>query len=206
MKIEGVKDLEFQAAVEAAHAEGLAKALELNCAMARNGELGPRLERLIVEFSGRLATRAGQAELNRTTGHMKIKLNYRLLKANPDQIRSTYLHELAHIVANLTWNDNCGHDQRWKRVAKALGDDAGRRHDMDVSALKPKRKPLVRYAWSCGCRQWMLTRRKHDAGIDYQARNGRSRYSCPSCKGKVLPPDNMTVSLLKIVVDQSGQV
>lgn len=193
MRFIGVVDKEFQALVEAAHAEMLPKLLEMNNAFVKNGLVHQMLERLVIDLSPRLRTRAGVARTLMDLNSGEIQLNYRLLKKNPQEIRSTYLHELAHVVANLSYRRCMGHSKGWQRIAIALGDDGGRCHKMDVSEFRQKRKPAKRYAFHCECREWMLTKGRVNKHLEYKAKYGRNPYSCPSCKkGLEVAPEALT--------------
>jgi hypothetical protein len=56
------------------------------------------------------------------TTRKTIKLSEHHIKHNSDEeIVETMLHEIAHAFANMMWMDNCGHDKRWKQVAKIIG-------------------------------------------------------------------------------------
>src|SRR5690606_36848092 len=44
-----------------------------------------------------------------------------------DQVKSTILHEIAHALT-----PGCGHNEVWKRVARAIGDDGERCYDSDL--------------------------------------------------------------------------
>jgi predicted SprT family Zn-dependent metalloprotease len=204
MRYQGVDDNAFRLQVAEIHAEALPKALALNLAVARNGELAPMLERLVIELSGRLATRAGTAQVNRLTGYLRIQLNYRLLKDKPEELRGTYLHELAHIVATLVHKENCHHDRRWKAIAIALGDNGERCHDMDVSAFRQKRKPPVRFEYTCACenRTWKLTKGKHEKYQHYKAKLGKKIYFCPTCKQGLDPTQQALLQYVANIVNE----
>lgn len=172
MKFTGVKDPEIQAMIEAIHAEAVAKAIKpkkrwagkASVYTARPETEGTEfLERLEVELSTRLSVAAGYAQLNYITGEMKIKLHYRLLKDKPEQLKATYLHELAHILANRWYGYACHHDVNWKQVAILLGDNGERCHNMDVAAFRPARRARKRYVYACtGCpKQYQLTEMRH---------------------------------------------
>ena len=51
-----------------------------------------------------------------------IKLSVHHIKhSSEEDIVDTMLHEIAHAFANMMWAENCGHDHRWKMVAKIIG-------------------------------------------------------------------------------------
>lgn len=134
------------------------------------------LHKLTVDFSTRMKSTAGRAWVHQA----KVALHYRLLKDNPEQLRSTMLHELAHILAGYWYGYNCHHDANWKQVAILLGDDGGRCHSMDTSAYRAKEK---RYDYRCACRLYSMSQRRHTIAEASKARNdGREHYRCKICK------------------------
>lgn len=134
-----------------------------------------------VELSERLATRGGQATMRRVFGEFKfcrIKINARLHAENPQELAKTYLHELAHVLANLSTGKNEGHGRKWAQMMEILGLPAERCHSMDVSNFK---REVKRFTWACDAcnKQYKLTPYKHNAQMD------RNRYSCGVCRGKL---------------------
>ncbi len=185
MNFSGIADKEFQAAVEAAHAETLPKLMALNCAYVKNGEIHHLLNTLQVYLSNTMRTTAGRAHIYQNLGSGMISLHYRLLKTNPAEIRSTYIHELAHIVANLIYKKNVGHSRRWVNIAIALGDDGGRCHKMDTSEFQRPRAPQARVEFECECKTWQLTKQRLKRHLEHKARTGRCAYSCRKCKASL---------------------
>lgn len=136
------------------------------------------IENLSVELNTRFATRAGSAQTNLVTKKVEIKLNYRLLSENFEEIKNTYRHELAHIVASLKYNANCGHDYRWKSIAISLGDTGERCHKMNVAKF---RKPARKEKWECGCQSWEFSVRISNHMKKYVLSFGPG-YKCWSCQ------------------------
>lgn len=138
---------------------------------------------LCVNLNSRMRSCGGRARINRYARTSQIDMNYRLHKDNPEQLVNTYLHELAHVVANLRYNKNCGHDYLWKRVMAELGANDERCHTMDVSAYKNK---TTRIAYACNCQEFQFTKQRHNKVL-----RGEARYSCKTCKEtiteKVMP-------------------
>jgi predicted SprT family Zn-dependent metalloprotease len=180
MKFIGIADKEFQAAVEAAHAEALPKLMGLNNAFVKNGHVHKMLEGLVVEICPRMRSVGGWAMTNFTRGTGTIRLNYRLLGRNTAaDIRSVYIHELAHIVANLAHGRQMHHTKGWKRIAVALGDTGERCHRMDTTGLK--RKVARDYLFACRCREYHFTSIRHRKHLKYKAETGKAYYRCRTC-------------------------
>ncbi len=185
MKFTGIVDKEMQAKLEEIHRAVLPIAVQYRIGTDGNKALVEALSRLTVELSGRLATTAGNAQANRlTTRRPIVKINYRLFKLNDADMKDTYLHELAHIVANYAYQGSMGHNSRWKHAAQALGARPERCHKLDVTHLE--RKKGKRYAWVCGCQTFQLTRLKHMRGLASEVL-GRPRYNCRKCKAYLKP-------------------
>lgn len=55
---------------------------------------------------------------------MTLGFNMALLDGDSyskEQINETIKHELSHLIANRKFNEDCGHDDRWKKVAELCG-------------------------------------------------------------------------------------
>ncbi len=144
----------------------------------------PVLENLQVNFSPRLKTCLGQALANRTMPELSwIKLHSRAFATATTAAdrRSTYMHELAHIVASLHYNTQCGHDYRWKVIAMTLGDSGERCHKVDVSAFQSKRSTKT-YTWNCGCQSFQLKQGRHNKALLRSLSHGCSGFTCKRCK------------------------
>jgi len=110
--------------------------------------------------------RAGTAFLDR------IELNDKLFTlGTKEDVRATFLHETAHILANRYYERSCNHDWRWVRMARLLGDTGDRCHD--YSYLKAQRR-AQRLVYAC-------------VSCDYRYRRTKrldvSRYRCGRCHG-----------------------
>lgn len=132
-----------------------------------------------VELNTRMRTNGGTARLIGDMGF--IQINYRLHKDNPSELKKTYLHELAHILQRYRHGYGKSvksHGKEWQQIMRELGQEPEVYHKMDVSAYRNKHK---RYKYSCGCRDWNLTARKHNKNV----RHGGEIYSCRSCGEKL---------------------
>jgi len=110
--------------------------------------------------------RAGTAFSNR------VELNAKLFTlGTKDDVRDTFLHETAHILANRYYGKSCNHDWRWVRMARLLGDTGDRCHS--YSYLMPQKQRLVYACVSC----------------DYRYRRTKrfnvNRYRCGKCHGRL---------------------
>lgn len=123
----------------------VARAWRLESRLRRAGLFGPALERCFdctVEVSDRAKTVAGTA----FTRERRIVLNAALLRIGREADRdATFLHECAHIIANLHRRRDCGHGPAWREVMDALGEPAERCHS--IRYLSPKAHAVV--TWLC---------------------------------------------------------
>jgi predicted SprT family Zn-dependent metalloprotease len=95
-----------------------------------------------VEISQRAKTLAGAAY----TEQRRIVLNAQLLRAGREPDRdSTFLHECAHILADLTHGKACRHGRPWRDVMSLLGEPAEVGHRLDYLS----RKASARISWVC---------------------------------------------------------
>jgi SprT protein len=95
-----------------------------------------------VEASPRGKMVAGKA----FTEERRIVLHSALFVAGREEDRNaTFLHECAHIIADIRYGANCRHDWRWERVMEMLGEPPEVRHELDY--LSPRRHAVV--TWVC---------------------------------------------------------
>ena len=134
--------------------------------------------RIFITLNPRMRSCGGRAKVRGEYGY--IDLNYRLFVDNPDQLKQTYLHELAHVVQR----KRHGYDKRvkshgieWQRIMRDFGLNPDRCHSMDVSAYKSKRK---RFLYKCGCQTHALSSIRHNKML-----RGQARYSCTQCGHKL---------------------
>lgn len=140
---------------------------------------------LIVELSTRLKTSGGNATYHNNT----IKLNYRLLNDNKDHIEQTFIHELSHIVSNLTNSNGRGHCDTWKRTMSMLGKSPDRCHDMDTSKLRSKKKRHIYNCVNYNCSStYQVSSRKHNI-----IQNQSSKYWCSKCKSNIKYEETITI-------------
>lgn len=134
---------------ELAEAWGLRERLERAARAAqaqRHNALSPQAVRevldCVVEISQRAKTLAGAAY----TEQRRIVLNAQLLRAGREDDRdSTFLHECAHILADLTHGRACRHGRPWREVMSLLGEPAEVGHRLEYLS----RKAHARISWVC---------------------------------------------------------
>ncbi|MSP67490.1 MAG: M48 family peptidase [Alphaproteobacteria bacterium] len=97
-----------------------------------------------VALSSRARTMAGVAYPHRR----RIVLNAALLLEGRGADRnSTFLHECAHIVADIGFGRSCGHGPEWQRVMHALGEAPDRCHDIAYLSAAA----TAQIVWRCVC-------------------------------------------------------
>jgi predicted SprT family Zn-dependent metalloprotease len=96
-----------------------------------------------VEASRRAKIQAGAAY----TRERRIVLNAALLRPGRERDRNTtFLHECAHILADLRHGRNCRHDHRWEQMMELLGQTPVVRHRIDY--ISAEAHAVV--TWLCG--------------------------------------------------------
>lgn len=95
-----------------------------------------------VEASQRARTQAGIAY----TDERRIVLNAALLERGRETDRdATFLHECAHVIANLRHGWNCRHGARWQRIMAMLGEPPEVSHNLAYLS----REALAVITWVC---------------------------------------------------------
>jgi SprT protein len=133
--------------------------------------LGPAFREMLdcgVEISRRAKTLAGAAY----TEERRIVLNVVLLEKGRESDRdATFLHECAHILADLFHGRPCKHSEAWREVMKLLGEKPAVRHELSYLSRaahavvtwqcencgdeyhfvrRPRRRPSSCYCRACG--------------------------------------------------------
>lgn len=98
-----------------------------------------------VSAGRRMRTRAGSA----WPGRRLIMLHPDLLRPGHEVDRDqTFLHECAHLIADLEHGRPCGHDARWRAVMLAIGEVPATTHRIDYLQAAAQ----ARVIWRCtGC-------------------------------------------------------
>lgn len=99
-----------------------------------------------VTIGRRMRTRAGSA----WPGRRLIMLHADLLKPGHETDRDqTFLHECAHLIADLEHGRSCGHDARWRAVMLAIGEVPATTHRIDYLSASAQARVIWRCV-SCG--------------------------------------------------------
>ena len=128
-------------------------------------------------FCGRLKSALGQAMTRqgcKEVGRIKMHKKFFLDNADSlDQLRNTYIHELAHVLVNRIYGRSQKHNANWTKLFKILGGDGEQYHTQDISKYRPQNKT---YYVSCECGTFKA-RRKHYLDP--------SRFTCRKCHQKL---------------------
>ena len=123
----------------------LAAAWGLRDRLEQASALGPAFREMLecgVEISRRAKTLAGAAY----TEERRIVLNVALLEKGHESDRdATFLHECAHILADLFHGRSCKHSEAWREIMKLLGEKPAVRHEL--SYLSRAAHAVV--TWQC---------------------------------------------------------
>lgn len=181
MKVVTLKRKEMIPQLEAAHIGAMVRLCRAFPGE-EHKEVLTAVDKVQVELSERMGTCAGYAWSVRNL----IRLNARLLAIHPDELIPTYLHELAHIVANRIYKTDCGHGPLWRKVMMVLGVSDERCHRMDTSAFAVRRKAQPTFSYECmKCgRPFELSMIRHRKQQDHLARRGTGAYRC-KCSGNI---------------------
>ena len=150
--------------------------------LARAAEFEPAFREMLdcaVLSSRRARTLAGAAYAK----ERRIVLNARLLEQGRESDRdATFIHECAHVLADLAHNRACRHGVRWREMMSLLGEVPNVRHHIPYLSREANAKII----WRCsGCAQaYHYVRRPRRRITDcYCAecgpRNGRLREETP---------------------------
>jgi len=129
---------------------------------------------------------AGRCDLNDAyrvlTAGGTIRVN-RALAGDPAEQRATFLHEVAHAVAE--WkaagsDELANHGPVWQAVARAMGVSDSPQATAEVSALIRgfnRATGVTKVVAECSICDWKLYRRR------FSKKNYAKDYSCPRCGG-----------------------
>jgi SprT protein len=130
-----------------------------------------------IDLNNEMRSRAGQAN----TLSDLIKINYRLHKANPEELEKTFLHELAHIVTRKVFGFVKSHGHEWQSIMKKMNQEPERCHSMDTSELKRSRTKR-RFIYTCRCSDYLrLSPVRHNKMV-----RGIATYNCRRCGQEIV--------------------
>lgn len=122
-----------------------AKRWGLAARLSRAAEFEPAFREMLdcmVVASRRARTLAGAAYAN----ERRIVLNARLLEQGRESDRdSTFIHECAHVLADLAHNRPCRHGARWREMMRLLGEVPNVRHRIPYLS----REANAKFIWRC---------------------------------------------------------
>lgn len=118
--------------------------------LSRAADLEPAFREMLdcaVVVSRRARTLAGSAY----TKERRIVLNARLLERGRERDRdATFLHECAHVLADIFHDRPCRHGDRWREMMRLLGEVPNVRHRIPYLSREANAKII----WRCtGCAQ-----------------------------------------------------
>lgn len=100
-----------------------------------------------VIINKRMKSSAGKAFSDYKWENLSLHLNYRMLKDNPNELKPTVIHELAHLIQHNQYQDS-SHGYIWKNIMGYLGLCPQRTHNMDATKYGNNN-----YLYSCKCGQ-----------------------------------------------------
>lgn len=123
---------------------------------------------------------AGQVQFSRRpwkTEPVAIRFNLPIARHNPDTIRRTVAHEIAHAVAVLVHGRKAlGHGTHWRQIMAHFGQPATRCHDYDKSQIRIRRQR--RFIYHCACPDpQLLSTVRHN-----RQQHGKQHYYCRRCR------------------------
>ena len=129
----------------------------------------------IIKYSLR-GTVAGYATTTPTI--MELNYNVGLAWENlKDFLDNTIPHEIAHIFTDRRCRNSKPHGREWQSVMRAMGLDATRCHDYDMTNAKARIVPKP-HIYACQCREHKVTELIHKR---FKQRGGTYWY-CTTCK------------------------
>ncbi|MBL7221942.1 MAG: SprT-like domain-containing protein [Phycisphaerae bacterium] len=126
----------------------------------------PDLDRRVtIVYNPRLRTTLGRAMLEDN----RVELNVRLLRAYPDELPGTLIHELAHLAVRMRYGNARPHGREFKALMRSVNMPADATHHLDTAGVKLQRRRYV-YLHRCG-----------DCGMMFIARKPRRDCYCKAC-------------------------
>lgn len=151
-------------------------------------------DKVTIGYNPRLRTTLGRAMLEDN----RVELNIHLLRAHPQELLGTLVHELAHLVVRMRYGDVPPHGQEFKTLMGAAGMSAAATHKLDTDRLGLRRR---RYAYLHRC---------SDCGVMFIARKPRRDCYCRACGPKMswnilrAPATPAGRRKLKAIMDSTG--
>ena len=128
-------------------------------------EIPDLARRVTIVYNPRLRTTLGQAILDDN----RVELNVHLLRAYPDELLPTVVHELAHLAVRMLYGNARPHGREFKALMRAVNMPADTTHHLDTAGLKLQQRRYV-YLHRCS-----------DCGMMFIARKPRRNCYCKAC-------------------------
>jgi len=116
-------------------------------------------------YNSRLRTTLGRAVLE----DRRVELNTRLLIEHPEELITTFVHELAHVAVYIRYGRVAPHGFEFRTLMCAVGLSPAATHDLPVAHLK-RRRPRYLYLHRCS-----------DCGYSFITRSVRRNIYCRAC-------------------------
>jgi predicted SprT family Zn-dependent metalloprotease len=113
-----------------------------------------------VKWNTRLRTTAGRADMKNRI----LELNPRLRMEEDAALHSTFIHELAHLIAG----PGHGHDYHWSAICRQIGGKSSRCHQYESMRGTPRARKHV--ATCAGCGFELMKARRLTQGRTYRHR------------------------------------
>jgi len=128
-------------------------------------EIPDLARRVTIVYNPRLRTTLGRAILDDN----RVELNVHLLRAYPDELLPTVVHELAHLAVRMLYGNARPHGREFKALMRAVNMPADTTHHLDTAGLKLQQRRYV-YLHRCS-----------DCGMMFIARKPRRNCYCKAC-------------------------
>ena len=119
-------------------------------------------------------------------GYTPMEFGFSLYVLENDEeckIKNTILHELAHMISNEIYQDNCQHDTRWQGICEKLEmKDKSARYERTIEETKQD----YRYHVICECNPERPVAVYHRMNKNTLAKFKRHAYRCSHCKNNNL--------------------
>lgn len=116
-------------------------------------------------YNSRLRTTLGRAIVE----DRRVELNTRLLIEHPEELVTTFVHELAHVAVHIRYGAAAAHGFEFRTLMCAVGLSPAATHDLPTAHLKCRRSRYV-YLHRCS-----------DCGYSFIMRSVRRNVYCRAC-------------------------
>lgn len=151
--------------------------------------------RVKIAYNPRLRTTLGQAFLD----DGRVELNTNLLRAHPDHLIPTLVHELAHIAVYMRYGRVPPHGRHFRVLMAAVAMNAKATHDLPTAKLLRRRRGKFLYVHKC-----------EDCGYSFVARKAMRNYYCIKCGPDMIwniirmPNNQQSKEILATITGENG--